>query len=67
MASPTSIRFEPALVGAAGDSHEGEHPMKKLAMTVVCAGALGMFAASASAQDAAKGAKGNTPASGRRP
>jgi mono/diheme cytochrome c family protein len=31
--------------------------MKKVAMTIVCAGALGAFAASASAQDAAKGAK----------
>jgi mono/diheme cytochrome c family protein len=31
--------------------------MKTVTMTVVCAGALGLFAASASAQDAAKGAK----------
>ena len=30
--------------------------MKKLAITAVCAGAIGLFAASASAQDAAKGA-----------
>jgi len=31
--------------------------MKKVAMTVVCAGAIAVFAASASAQDTAKGAK----------
>ena len=31
--------------------------MKKVAMTVVCAGAIAIFAASASAQDTAKGAK----------
>jgi len=35
---------------------EMENPMKKLAITAVCAGAIGLFAASASAQDAAKGA-----------
>jgi len=34
-----------------------ENPMKKLAITTVCVGALGLFAGSASAQDAAKGAK----------
>jgi len=33
-----------------------ENPMKKLAITAVCAGAIGLLAASASAQDAAKGA-----------
>jgi len=31
--------------------------MKKLAITTLCAGAIGLFAASASAQDAAAGAK----------
>ena len=31
--------------------------MKNVAMTVVCAGAIAVFAASASAQDTAKGAK----------